>query len=95
MKTKKSYSTLLDIREEIYNELARLPKGTIKERLIYGKKYFYLQRREGKKVVHQYIGKEVPAELKKQMQRRKDLKGRLAQTHDSLMGYWVKQIKSL
>ena len=57
-------------REKIYNRLAELPQGTIKERVISGRRYYYLQRREGKKVIHTYLGKEIPQAIKEQMQER-------------------------
>ena len=65
-------------REKIYGQLAQLPKGTIKKRKIYGNTYFYLQNREGKKVIHKYIGKQLPEELKRQTQQREVLKRKLA-----------------
>lgn len=67
--------------------MAELPEGTIKERLISGRIYYYLQRREGKKVVHTYIGKEIPKDLKKTMKKRTALRAELKKIQNILMGF--------
>ncbi len=71
-------------RERIRGRLAELPRGTVKERLISGRKYYYLQRREGKKVVHTYLGKEIPKDLKKQLEEREALRRELGEVQKAL-----------
>ena len=44
--------------EKYGKEYERLPKGTISERTVNGKTYFYLKYRDGKKVVSKYIAKD-------------------------------------
>lgn len=39
------------------NELSLLPRGTISEKKIGEKTYYYLKYRDGKKVVSKYVGK--------------------------------------
>ncbi len=91
----KTENYYFNAREKIYNQLAQLPKGTIKKRLISGHTYYYLQNREGKKVIHAYIGKEIPKELKNQMQKRKALKRELTKIQDVIMGFLAEKIRSL
>lgn len=82
-------------REKIYHQLAQLPRGTIKERLISGRVYFYLQRREGKKVVHAYIGKAIPKDLKKKMFEREALRARLNKIQGILMKILAEKIRDI
>ena len=89
----KSEAYYFNAREKIYKRLAELPKGTIKERLISGRKYYYLQRREGKKVLHAYIGRELPEDLKNQMRERKALQVELTKIQDILMEFLLKRIE--
>ena len=39
------------------NELSSLPKGTISEKIVGEKTYYYLKYRDGKKIVSKYISK--------------------------------------
>ena len=82
-------------RDKIYGRLAELPQGTIKGRLISGRKYYYLQRREGKKVVHKYIGREIPEDLKEKMQEREALRGKLTKIREILMTFLSAKIKNI
>ena len=41
----------LDVKKKIQKNIAQLPKGSVKERKIHGRKYYYLQSRKGAKVV--------------------------------------------
>jgi hypothetical protein len=63
----------LDTKEKIKKKIDHLPKGSVKERLIAGKKYYYLQQRVGKKVVHKYLGKIKPNKIMEQIKERKSL----------------------
>ncbi len=84
IKKKHSADYYFNARERIYDRLAQLPRGTVKERLISGRKYYYLQRREGKKVVHTYLGKEIPKDLKKQLEEREALRRELGEVQKAL-----------
>lgn len=73
-----------EVEKKIEEKLASLPRGSVKERIISGKKYFYLQNRIGKKIVHRYLGRKKPEEILRQIQERKRLKAELKKVKDSL-----------
>jgi len=74
----------LEVREKIKKKLASLPKGSVKERMITGKKYYYLQQRVGKKVVHKYLGKRRPEEVVSQIKERNALSVELRKVNEAL-----------
>lgn len=74
----------LSAKRKIEKRSKLLPKGSIKERLIAGKKYYYLQYRKGKKVVQEYLGKEKPDELLRQIKELKALKVELKKVNSAL-----------
>lgn len=74
----------LDAKQKIEKKLSSLPHGSVKERRIAGKKYYYLQSRAGKKIVHKYLGKDEPGSLIKQLDERKALKAELKKVNEAL-----------
>lgn len=74
----------LDAKQKIAKKLSSLPQGSVKERQIAGKKYYYLQSRAGKKIVHKYLGKDKPESLIKQLSERKALKVELKKVNEAL-----------
>ena len=57
-------------------EIERLPKGTVFKRKIGNQEYYYLNYRDGKKVVSKFLGNVVDyniEELKENLNKRKDL----------------------
>ncbi|MCD6080863.1 MAG: hypothetical protein J7J54_05380 [Candidatus Omnitrophica bacterium] len=74
----------LELERKIEKRIKDLPKGSIKERIIAGRKYYYLQYREGKKVVHKYLGKNKPEKLIKQIKERKALLEELKKVKEAL-----------
>ncbi|MBL7131655.1 MAG: hypothetical protein ISS45_09700 [Candidatus Omnitrophica bacterium] len=74
----------LETKKKIEKKLKELPRGSVKERKIYGKKYFYLQKRKGRRVVHEYLGKSKPTDLLEQIKQRKVLKQELKKVNESL-----------
>jgi 3-deoxy-D-manno-octulosonate 8-phosphate phosphatase KdsC-like HAD superfamily phosphatase len=74
----------LQVREKIKKKLANLSKGSVKKRIIAGKKYYYLQQRVGKKVVHKYLGKRRPEEVVSQIKERKGLNVELRKVNEAL-----------
>jgi len=67
----------LEMQKTYIAEIESLRKGSIKEKLKSGRKYFYLQYRQGSKVVDDYIGKD-EAEVEKvrqEIEKRKYLQG--------------------
>lgn len=94
-KKKHSENYYFNARERICSRLSQLPRGTVKERLISGRKYYYLQRREGKKVVHTYLGKEIPEDIKKNLEERETLRRELENVQEVLRTFWVDRIKKI
>ena len=82
LKDSKDYYRKLDA--EIKKRLSKLPEGSVKKRNLRGHVYYYLQKREGSKVVHKYLGKEKPSELEGQLKERKELKAELKKVQDAL-----------
>ena len=74
----------IDAKNKIEKKLLSLPHGSLKERQIAGKKYYYLQSRAGNKVVHKYLGKAKPESLIKQLFVRKALKAELKKVNEAL-----------
>lgn len=79
--SKKHYQ---DVKKKIAQKLSKLPKGSVKERKISGHKYFYLQQRINKKVVHKYLGKAKPEKLIKDLKLRKSLEAELKKVDEAL-----------
>lgn len=65
-------------------ELSCLPKGVLITKSIKGNKYYYLQYRNGKKTVSEYIGRQSDKveELQKQIDRRKHIRAMLKALHE-------------
>jgi hypothetical protein len=74
----------IDAKGKIERKLSDLPKGSIKERQIAGRKYYYLQSREGQKVVHRYLGKEKPVDFLRQIKERRALQNELKKVSEAL-----------
>ena len=74
----------LDVKKKILQRLSQLPRGSVKERKISGGKYYYLQNRANKKIVHKYIGKDRPEKLMKDIKLRNSLKVELKKTNEAL-----------
>lgn len=91
-------SIIKGILEEELNRLKELsvfykkkiwdsPRGSISVKERSGKRYIYLARREDKKVVFDYIGKDVPEVwkvLNEQMRQRKEYQAKLRQVKENL-----------
>ena len=60
---------------EYERELSMLPRGSIKAKIVGNKTYYYLNYRDGKKVVSKYIGKnkETLDQIKEQLERRNQI----------------------
>lgn len=79
--SKKHY---LDVKKRIVKRLSQLPQGSVKERQISRQKYFYLQQRVNKKIVHQYLGKARPEKLINDLKLKKSLKAELKKVNEAL-----------
>jgi len=69
---------------DLKRQLKKLPKGSVKRRLIKGHVYYYIQWREGRKVIHRYLGKRRPKKFIGLRQKRRLLKTELAKVRASL-----------
>jgi len=74
----------LDVKKKIEKRLLNLPVGSIKEREISGKRYYYLQFRKDKKVIQKYLGKNKPEAIIRQIRERNVLKRELKKVNEAL-----------
>lgn len=74
----------LDVKKKIEKRLLNLPVGSIKEREISGKRYYYLQFRKDKKVIQKYLGKNKPEVIIGQIRERNVLKRELKKVNEAL-----------
>ena len=81
---KESQEYYLGVQKKINRKLSKLARGSIKERNIAGKKYYYLQHRMGNKVIQKYLGRKKPDQLIKAIQLRKSLKVELKKVDEAL-----------
>lgn len=72
------------LERDLQRRIARLPKGSVKRRRIRGHDYYYLQQRQGRRVIHRYLGREEPAAFLEQIKRRRRLLRELSQVRDAL-----------
>lgn len=67
----REYRSLIDRKREMEYELLSLPSGYISKKNIKGKVQYYLQRREGAKIVGSYIRNDEVEEVFAKIERRK------------------------
>jgi hypothetical protein len=74
----------IDLEKKIRHRLRLLPQGSVKARLISGRRYYYLQQRKGSKIVQKYLGRQKPDELLRQMKERRELKQEAKKVREAL-----------
>ena len=62
----------------------RLPKGSISEKIVGDRVYYYLKYRDGKKVVSQYISKSQINEIREQIKKRKHIEAMIKSLQEEL-----------
>lgn len=67
------YGRSVRLSRHMAEELASLPKGSVRAREIRGREYYYLNFREGDKVRSQYIPAAEIDEIRSKLARRKEL----------------------
>lgn len=67
-----------------HEEYETLPKGTISEKKVGKRTYYYLKYRSGKKVISQYISKTSIDEIKEQIERRKHIEAMIKSLQEEL-----------
>jgi hypothetical protein len=78
---------LIKLLEKYESEVSMLPRGSLSLKRRGNRDYAYLAHREAKKVVFDYIGpaaSDAVEELKRKIQRRRDLEDRIRQTKANL-----------
>lgn len=82
---KESKQHYIESKNKIEKKLSLLPKGSVKEREISGRKYYYLQYRVGKKIKQKYLGKVKPENLIQQLREKRLLKAELCKVGEALI----------
>ena len=68
-------------------KIAEAPRGSISVKERGGKRYIYLARREDKKIIFEYVGKDVPEvrnALNERIRQRKEYQAKLRQARENL-----------
>jgi hypothetical protein len=84
---KEEYQRLIEADKAYRNNIAHMPHGSPRVKHIRNRDYLYLARREGRKVVYDYIGPADSEQAKKtieQVQRRKRFEELLKDIHRNL-----------
>jgi hypothetical protein len=79
----------------IVARLALLPKGYVRPKNLRGVKYYYLQYRKGRSVKSDYIGKEVPADLRDRLAERDRLEKELPGVREALRLFKTKRAENV
>ena len=79
-----SWDYYQNLKAQIEARVKSLPKGSVKKRVLNGKNYYYLQYRDGSKVIQKYAGKARPEKLEKQILERRSLQNQLREVIKSL-----------
>lgn len=81
---KDSYSHYKRLERNLSQRGRKLPNGSVKQRRINGRIYYYLQKRKGDKVVHLYLGRKKPEKLLKSIQEFRKIKKELKKVRAAL-----------
>lgn len=65
-------------------EFRCLPKGTLSQRKVGDRTYYYLKYRDGKKVISQYVSKDDVEELQERIEKRKHIEAMMRSLQDEL-----------
>jgi hypothetical protein len=84
---KEEYERLIEADKAYRHNIEQMPHGSPRTKHIHNRDYLYLARREGAKVVYDYIGPADSKQVKKvleQVERRKRFEGLLKDIHRNL-----------
>ena len=81
---REEHERALRVRSAMQGELEKLPKGYISKKQIRGKSAYYLQWREKDKVKSRYIPIAELPEIKKQVERRKQLEQSIRAVNENI-----------
>lgn len=79
-----SIAYYLEQEKALVSRLALLPKGKIRKKTIHSRDYYYLQYRNGDKVIDAYLGKTIPNDLGQQLIRREKFEKELKKVREAL-----------
>ena len=79
------YFALLEKKKALESELRSLPKGYVSQKNIKGKTKYYLQRRDGSKIVGTYIRNDDVDAVRQGIERRKAILAELPAINDRLL----------
>jgi len=75
---REEYDRLLRMRTAMELEYESLPKGSLCKKNIRGYECYYLQHREGEKIISKYIGADNVIEYSQKIEKRRNLKKQLS-----------------
>jgi hypothetical protein len=81
---KDSQAHYLNVQSKIQKRLESISHGSVFKRRIRGSDYYYLNFRQGRKVISKYIGKQEPSQILKEIKERRLLLNRLKEVRQSL-----------
>lgn len=76
------YERLQRMQNAMKRELDELPKGYLSKKTIGGREYYYLQHREGSKIVGSYVAQSAVKEFEEKIARRKRIEASLRQCEE-------------
>lgn len=80
---REEYARSLRLSHLMEKELASLPKGSVRVRVIRGREYYYLNHREGDRVLSDYIPASEVEAIRAKVVRRRELKAALKEQERS------------
>ena len=78
------YDRSIRMKQAMEKERDALTKGYISEKMISGKKYYYLQNRQQAKIVSKYINLDDVESIKEKISRRKQLENSIKELNDNI-----------
>lgn len=73
-----------DLESRLRARLKELPRGSVLKRRIGSRDYFYLNYRDGDRVVSRYLGRAEPKQIEKEIKERRLIKQQLQEVEASL-----------
>ena len=81
---KDSLDYYLDLDRRLRARLKELRPGSVLKRRIGRRDYYYLNYRDGRRVVSRYLGREAPVEIEKDIKERRLIKRQLKEVQENL-----------
>jgi hypothetical protein len=81
---KDSLAYYLDLDRRLRARLKELPRGSVLKRRIGSRDYFYLNYRNGRRVVSRYLGRQQPTQFEKAIKERRLIKQQLKEVEENL-----------